>query len=120
VNSGPGLCIACGCIAHFAGHVADRSIGRQSSDPYTFTVLAILIVMLAVFRRRTAAPDRPHAHRGDANRDHDPICRICLDATLRAWAGSQCWHSRSAKASSSINLRGTIVMQLHAGGQSDG
>jgi len=47
---------ALGAIAHFAGHVADRSIGGQSSDPYTFAVLAILIVALAVFRWRTSAP----------------------------------------------------------------
>jgi hypothetical protein len=47
---------ALGAIAHFAGHVADRSIGGQSSDPYTFAVLAILIVGLTVFRWRTSAP----------------------------------------------------------------
>ena len=48
---------ALGAISHVAGHVADRSIGGQSSDPYTFAALAILMVVLAVVRRRTMAAD---------------------------------------------------------------
>ena len=48
---------ALGALAHFAGHVADRSIGGQSSDPYTFGALAIVMVVLAVARWRTRAPD---------------------------------------------------------------
>jgi len=48
---------ALGAISHFAGHVADRSIGGRSSDPYTFAALAILLVVLAVARWRTSAPD---------------------------------------------------------------
>jgi hypothetical protein len=48
---------ALGGMAHFAGHVADRSIGGQSSDPYTFAALAILMVVLAVVRWRTLTPD---------------------------------------------------------------
>jgi len=48
---------ALGGIAHFAGHVADRSISGQSSDPFTFGALAILLVVLTVVRWRTLAPD---------------------------------------------------------------
>jgi hypothetical protein len=48
---------ALGAISHFAGHVADRSIGGQSSDPYTFAALALLMVVLAVVRWRTLTPD---------------------------------------------------------------
>ena len=43
---------ALGALAHFAGHVADRSIGGQSSDPFTFGVLALVIVVLTVVRWR--------------------------------------------------------------------
>jgi len=48
---------ALGGIGHFIGHFADRSIGGQSSDPYTFGVLAIVMVALTVVRWRTMAPD---------------------------------------------------------------
>jgi hypothetical protein len=48
---------ALGAVSHFVGHVADRSIGGQSSDPFTFGALAIVMVVLTVVRWRTMAPD---------------------------------------------------------------
>jgi hypothetical protein len=48
---------ALGALAHFVGHVADRSIGGQPSDPFTFGALAIVIVLLTVARWRTMEPD---------------------------------------------------------------
>jgi len=44
---------ALAAVAHAIGHVADRSIGGQSSDPYTFAGLAVVIVVLTVVRWRT-------------------------------------------------------------------
>lgn len=48
---------ALGALAHFAGHVADRSIGGQSSDPFTFGAVAIVLVALTVVRWRAIQPD---------------------------------------------------------------
>ena len=48
---------ALGGMSHFVGHVADRSIGGQSSDPFTFGVLAIVMIVLTVVRWRTMAMD---------------------------------------------------------------
>jgi hypothetical protein len=43
---------ALAALAHFAGHVAGRSIGGRSSDPFTFGALALVIVLLTVVRWR--------------------------------------------------------------------
>jgi hypothetical protein len=48
---------ALGGVAHFVGHVADRSIGGQSSDPFTFGGLALVMVVLTALRWRTMAAD---------------------------------------------------------------
>jgi hypothetical protein len=48
---------ALGAVTHVVGHVADRSLGGQSSDPYTFGGLAIVMVALTVARWRTMARD---------------------------------------------------------------
>ncbi|MCA1702539.1 MAG: hypothetical protein LC808_04430 [Actinobacteria bacterium] len=48
---------ALGGMSHFVGHVADRSIGGQSSDPFTFGVLAVVMIVLMVVRWGTMAPD---------------------------------------------------------------
>lgn len=48
---------ALGGVSHFVGHVADRSIGGQSSDPFTFGGLATVMVVLVVIRWRTMTPD---------------------------------------------------------------
>jgi hypothetical protein len=46
-----------GAVAHFVGHIADRSMGGSSSDPFTFGGLAIVMVALTLARWRTMAPD---------------------------------------------------------------
>jgi hypothetical protein len=43
---------AIGALAHFAGHVVDRSEGR-GSDPVTFGVLALVFVALAIARAKS-------------------------------------------------------------------
>jgi hypothetical protein len=42
-----------GAVAHFVGHVVDRSIGGSSSDPFTFGGLAFVMVALTLARWRT-------------------------------------------------------------------
>jgi hypothetical protein len=43
---------AVGALAHFISHAVDRDLGGQPSDPLTFGVFALLLVVLAVWRRR--------------------------------------------------------------------
>ena len=46
---------ALGHVAHVAAHVADRSIGGRSSDPYTVAVVAVVVVGLTLARLRAVA-----------------------------------------------------------------
>jgi hypothetical protein len=41
---------AVGAIAHFVGHVVDRSVGGHASDPVTFGVLALVFAALTLAR----------------------------------------------------------------------
>lgn len=43
---------AVGALAHFISHAVDRDLGGQPGDPLTFGVFALLLVGLAVWRRR--------------------------------------------------------------------
>jgi hypothetical protein len=52
---------ACAGVAHFVAHVLDRSQGGHASDPFTFGVLAVLIVALAVARWLAVRPRPPSA-----------------------------------------------------------
>jgi hypothetical protein len=42
-------------LAHFGGHLADRSMGGRASDPLTFGVLAFAFVTLTLARWRQRA-----------------------------------------------------------------
>jgi hypothetical protein len=48
---------ALGATTHLIGHIADRSIGGSSSDPFTFGGLAIVMIVLTLARWRSMAPD---------------------------------------------------------------
>jgi hypothetical protein len=52
---------ACAGVAHFVAHVLDRSQGGHATDPFTFGVLAALMVGLAVARWLAVRPRPPSA-----------------------------------------------------------
>jgi len=45
--------VGAGSALHAVAHWWDRSLGGRSSDPYTLTVLAAVILGAAMFRRRS-------------------------------------------------------------------
>ena len=46
---------AVGAVAHAASHIVDRNLGGNPSDPWTLSLLAVLLVVAAVLRRRTTS-----------------------------------------------------------------
>jgi hypothetical protein len=43
---------AIGALAHFISHTVDRDLGGQPTDPFTFGIFALVLIALAVWRRR--------------------------------------------------------------------
>jgi hypothetical protein len=52
---------ACAGVAHFVAHVLDRSQGGHATDPFTFGILAALVVGLALARWLAVRPRPPSA-----------------------------------------------------------
>jgi hypothetical protein len=46
-------------VAHFVGHVADRSEGGHASDPFVFGLLAVFVVALTIARWVSARARHP-------------------------------------------------------------
>ncbi|MGI5268169.1 hypothetical protein ACQEUU_03345 [Nonomuraea sp. CA-218870] len=48
-----------GTVVHAISHILDRDLGGNPSDPYTLSVLALVVVAGAVLRWRSAREARP-------------------------------------------------------------
>lgn len=46
-----------GFILHFFSHLMDRSLGGQATDPVSVGLLAVVVVLAAIWQARASGPD---------------------------------------------------------------
>lgn len=50
-----------GAVVHAISHIVDRNLGGNPSDPWTLSVLAVLLLVATGLRLRTGGPSRARA-----------------------------------------------------------